>query len=538
MRFRAILTGAVVTSTLALSPILAPSASALTTSDLHVNPMGSDANPGTAASPLKTIQAALNRAVPGVTVNLAAGTYRERPVTKIAGTASAPITIKGPEAGKDRSGRYRAVLFGTSRVFNIDHSYYVLDGFTVDGQEALQSTAYPTSSAQVRAFKDANQSKVADGRLVYVGSSDTSRNITGVVIRNMYLNGAGGECIRMRNNAFGNVVENSTITWCGLFGKGDDVQRDKYHNGEGIYIGTSPNSTTQPMYSNDTSSGNRVENNTIWTYGSECYNVKENAHHNLFRGNDCRGNQESVTWLGSAIEIRGHANEVVWNTVADSRGYGVKLKSDSTTYDKGANLLRGNDFRLIDGHAVLNDQKVAQAAPCGNVFDSTRVLTGNALPGLTSTCTTYVSPAPSPSPSPTTGPTVSSAPVGTATLTIEAESGVVKAPMSVKRDPSAGGGAAVVQERESGTGTVTYRISVPRTGSYQLGGRVIAPTGSSNSLSYRVDGASSTGWHFQETRTWQWQAGPLLSLTQGDHTLVLVDREEGTTLDAFTLTAR
>ena len=525
MRLRAIFSGTAAISTLCLSAVLAVPAGAATPADLHVAPTGADTAPGTPTAPLRTIQAALDRATPGVTVHLAPGVYRERPVTRVAGTAGAPITIKGPEVGKDRSGRYRATLFGTSRIVNIDHSYYVLDGFTVDGQEALRTVSYPTSSSQARAFKDANQSRVADGRLIYVGSSDTSRDVHGVVIRNMYLNGAGGECIRMRNNAYDNVVADSTITWCGMFGKGDDVQRDKYHNGEGIYIGTSPNSTTQPMYSNDTSSGNRVENNTIWTYGSECFNVKENAHDNLFQGNDCRSNQESVTWLGSAVEVRGHANSIVGNMIADSRGHGVKLKSDSSTYDKGGNVLRSNDFRGIDGHAVLNDQRVAQGPACGNVFDSSRVLVGNALPGLSSTCATS-------SPAPTSSP---GAPWSTR---VEAESGVVVSPMSVKRDASAGGGAAIVQEREAGRGTATYRISVPRTGSYQLAGRVIAPTASSNSLSYVVDGAASKGWHFAVTRAWQWQTGPTLVLTQGVHTLVLLDREEGTALDAFTVTSR
>src|SRR6478735_2071836 len=74
-----------------------------------VAPTGLDTNPGTnAAAPFKTIQKALNLAAPGTTITLAAGVYRESIVTKTAGTASSPITIKGPESGKDVSGRYKA----------------------------------------------------------------------------------------------------------------------------------------------------------------------------------------------------------------------------------------------------------------------------------------------------------------------------------------------------------------------------------------------------------------------------------------------
>src|SRR5438105_2643567 len=84
------------------------------------------------------------------------------------GAPGAPITIKGPETGTDRAGRYRATLYGTGRVVSIDHSYYTLDGFTIDGQEALAGTTFPTNISAMDAFKDGVAGKVADGRLVYV----------------------------------------------------------------------------------------------------------------------------------------------------------------------------------------------------------------------------------------------------------------------------------------------------------------------------------------------------------------------------------
>ena len=395
----------------AFSPTLLVQPAQAATTHLYVSPSGSDQNAGTSSAPLKTIQAALDAATPGVVVHLAAGTYREQLATRTDGTATAPITIKGPETGKDLSGRYRATVFGTSRIMSINHSNYVLEGFTIDGQEALHGSQYPTDSAKVRAFKDAAQSKVADGRLIYIGASETSRDIHNVVIRDMYLNGAGGECLRMRSNAHDNIVADSTITWCGMYGKGDDIERDKYHNGEAVYIGTSPKSTTQPMYKNDPSSNNLVENNVISTYGSECFNVKENAHDNVFRGNVCRFNQEPLEWEGSAIELRGHDNQVVNNLVEGSLGFGVKLRSDSAAYDKGGNVLRGNTFRDIAGAAVLNDQESAQGAACGNSFDSTSVLEGSPIKGLTTACSD--GPAPTTKPTPTSKPSPTSKPTPT-----------------------------------------------------------------------------------------------------------------------------
>lgn len=401
-----IIAGSTATAVLAVGAAFIVMPARAATSDVFVSPSGSDQNPGTAAAPLKTIQASLDRATAGVIIHLGAGQYHERPVTRKDGTDGAPITIRGPETGKALSGRYRAVLFGTSRILNVDHSNYVFEGFTIDGQEKLHAGGYPTDPTKARAFKDAAQSRVADGRLIYIGSSEASRDIHNIVIRDMYLNGGGGECVRLRNGARDNVVIDSTITWCGLYGKGDDVERDKYHNGEAVYIGTSPESTTQPMYRNDPSSHNRVENNVIATFGSECFNVKENAHDNVFLANDCRYNLEALAWAGSAVELRGHSNQVVGNLLQGSRGHGVKMRSDSPAYDKGGNILRQNTFRDVTGAAVLNNQETAQGPACGNSFDSPRVLEGFAIPGLATAC----SGGPTPSPTPTATATPTSSP--------------------------------------------------------------------------------------------------------------------------------
>ena len=103
-----------------------------------VAPTGLDTNPGTDAAPFRTLQKALDVATAGTTINLKAGEYHEAVATKTAGTATAPITIRGPETGKDVTGRYKAVLYGLGgRVFSINHSYYTLSGFTIDGQQNI-----------------------------------------------------------------------------------------------------------------------------------------------------------------------------------------------------------------------------------------------------------------------------------------------------------------------------------------------------------------------------------------------------------------
>ena len=127
----------------------------------------------------------------------------------------------------------------------------------------------------------------------------------------MFLNGSGGECVRFRNRAANSLVVNSMIQWCGMLGQGDDIGKYKYHNAEGVYIGTSPKSTDQPLYANDTSNNIVVRNSTINTFGSECFEVKENAHHNRMEDSDCGWNDEPSTFQGSNIELRGDHNTVL-----------------------------------------------------------------------------------------------------------------------------------------------------------------------------------------------------------------------------------
>jgi len=82
----------------------AATASAIT---YYVSPKGSDSNSGKSSSqPLRLIQTALKRVRSGDTIKLAAGAYHEQLITLTAGTSGHPITIKGPETGKDWNGTF------------------------------------------------------------------------------------------------------------------------------------------------------------------------------------------------------------------------------------------------------------------------------------------------------------------------------------------------------------------------------------------------------------------------------------------------
>src|SRR5947208_11210679 len=71
----------------------------------YVSPAGSDSNSGTAASaPFKTIQKAVDLALPGDAINLAPGTYLQDVVSRRSGVAGSPITIAGPSGAVLKGG--------------------------------------------------------------------------------------------------------------------------------------------------------------------------------------------------------------------------------------------------------------------------------------------------------------------------------------------------------------------------------------------------------------------------------------------------
>jgi hypothetical protein len=356
---------------------------------LHVDPAGADSGDGSAGAPLRTIQAALEKAQPGTLISLAPGVYREELTTVRDGAPGAPITIRGPETGTDRAGRYKATLYGTGRVVSINHSYVSLEGFTVDGQEKLAGTPLPTDIAGMNAFRDSVRAKVEDGRLVYVGADDHVRDLTGITLTNMFFSGGGGECIRLRNNTHDSAITDSVIQYCGLYGKGSGKKRAVYHNGEGVYIGTSPNSDDQPMHDDDQTSRIVVARNIIRTFGSECFNVKENAHDNVFEDNVCGDNTEPFDFDGSNVELRGHANVVRNNQISDSAGVSVKISANDERYDKGGNVVENN---RISGSAaaLMLDAAAAQGPMCGNVVTTATVVESDAdnapAAGFTAPC--------------------------------------------------------------------------------------------------------------------------------------------------------
>ena len=142
------------------------------------------------------------------------------------------------------------------------------------------------------------------------------------------------------------------------------------------------------MNGTDVSAHNLVAHNVIRTFGSECLDVKENAHDNVFENNVCSGNAEAVGFEGSNVELRGYANVVRDNDITDSAGYTIKIQTDAKKYDKGGNVVENNRLSGAAAETFKIKSSARQGRMCGNVVAAGTLFNdgGQAPKGVTAPC--------------------------------------------------------------------------------------------------------------------------------------------------------
>src|SRR5689334_23697547 len=122
-----------------------PNAASATPQRFVLSPGGSDANPGTAALPWRTIAHAGSHATPGSVVDVRAGTYREVVDIGVSGRPGAPITFRAhPGEHVTISGRGLGPFSDHRPLIGIrDHSYLRVKGFELKHLVDLTDKSVP-----------------------------------------------------------------------------------------------------------------------------------------------------------------------------------------------------------------------------------------------------------------------------------------------------------------------------------------------------------------------------------------------------------
>lgn len=264
----------------------------------------------TTVAPGESIQAAIDLAQPGDTIELKDGTFNEELVSSRDGEEGKPITITGSR---------KAILSGTGktgRLFEINHSYWTVNGFTIDGQMS--------NGEKEEDFQDKLVYVLGNGetRVIKRYGTEFRSSIDGVIISNMHLTNASGECLRLRYfvttaEVFGNVISN-----CGI---GDFVFGGmKAKNGEVIYVGTSSNQWSDGKGFSDEPDGCRyihIHHNEFRGYGNECQ-VKEGSEDILIEHNICATQRDPDS---ACIDARNDATIIRYNKIYENDGAGVRI---------------------------------------------------------------------------------------------------------------------------------------------------------------------------------------------------------------------
>jgi len=170
--------------------------SPLLATDYYVSSTGNDSNPGTAGSPLRTVQKGSERATnPGDRVLVQPGSYDEIPVTSANGTNPSPITFLAQGAVQ---------LTG----FFIDKDYIILDGFKF-------SDSPMSGFAHILGLEGADNciirnNTIFDSSFEGVAGIELRPGVAGYVVENNTISNILGRGLVIRGT--GHTVRNNTLT--------------------------------------------------------------------------------------------------------------------------------------------------------------------------------------------------------------------------------------------------------------------------------------------------------------------------------------
>ena len=260
--------------------------------------------------PGQSIQAAIELAQPGDTIELKDGEHTEDVVTVRDGEPDKRITITGSR---------EAVLKGTGkegRLFQVHHDYITVNGITLDGkigpgdkeEHFVDKGLYAHGNRQTRVIKKYGQ--------------EFRSAIDGLIVSNLKIINFGGECVRLRDHVtsaemFGCHIQNCGV-WDFVFGNMESV------NGESIYIGTSQNQWMDGknyVDGPDECKYIHVHHNVLLSEANEL-DVKESSSHILVEHNVCSTQKDPNS---ACLDSRSDKVIFRYNEVHGNEGAGVRI---------------------------------------------------------------------------------------------------------------------------------------------------------------------------------------------------------------------
>ncbi len=368
------LTAAVALTTAAAPFVLTTTAHAA--GDLFVATTGLDSNSGAATSPLRTVQAAVNKATPGTTIRIMPGSYYGNVKIKTSGTASAPIRITAQTPGtvtltynsrpetcsnSQPAGDRTITIGGGADYWQIDN-LKIHNGIYISGQKA--NSAYSWLTNLVNKLDWSTRRKVP-GHGAYNPSAlggvvPHLRNVTGVADINA---------------AEGNKIIGNTMTGRGIYGalasngtiSGNTISKIPCGIGPGIWMMTFSNNNK--IFGNDISD---IAISHAAHYMQEGIRVGSAADYNEIYDNyvhdlpgDGRGINTDVdgSWnhihhnrvanvaIGYNDQMSGWGNRWEYNTVTNYRVYGMgfrlmdaRLAQPSKASSSNGSIVRCNNI--------------------------------------------------------------------------------------------------------------------------------------------------------------------------------------------------
>ena len=268
------------------------------------------------------LQAALDQAAPGDTIELSDGEYGGQFVASASGTSEQPVFLCGSEA---------AVLDGGD----------VEDGYVLhlDGAQYWRLVGFSVTNGQKGVMAD---------------------QTVGTVVQGLTVHGIGDEAIHLRDNSTDNVVLDNTIRDTGL-------RRDDY--GEGVYIGTAvSNWCTYTNCQPDRSDRNVIKGNDIAEVTSEAIDLKEGTTGGAVLGNTFDGSR--VTGADSWVDVKGNNYLIEGNTGTTAPEDGFQTHQ----------ILKGwgdfNVFRANDGVVHGPGNGISSWPPGANVVTCDNTVSG------------------------------------------------------------------------------------------------------------------------------------------------------------------